>query len=227
MNWKKGKLILVLVLSAMISGCSFFSGSYHYEPPNLTPPDISECTIEINQNIDDVWIAAILYFSDTFFHMDNILKDSYLVNLSFSLDNPNKFCDCGTIHGYIKNVKVKRDYIFPAASRYQVYELANKGQLYRVERKVSLSGKVNITFHELQNNHTKVQVKIKYVLTNDITAHNVVAQTMGQPLPPSHLDSTNYFTSTTLGTDSNQVICRSTLSLERSILYGINEYINR
>lgn len=215
-------IVLGLCLTAIFSGC--FSGGYHYEPPSLTPPDISEYTIEINRNIDDVWSAVLLYVNDI---NTNILrwhhgsKDSYLIVLSFRTYNPNEYCDCGTVHTYIKNAKVRRDYNFPAASKNQLYEFVNEGQLIKVQREVFLSGKVNIILHELQNDRTKVKVMVKYALTKNTTVDNALAET----IPSTHLPSTNYFTSTTLGTDSNQIVCRSTFTLEKSILHNISEYI--
>jgi len=217
-------VFLVLGLATMFSGC--FAGGYHYEPPNLTPPDISECTIEINRNIDAVWRAIILVVNDIDL---NILrwhsgsKDLHLVYLSFRTHNPTDYCDCGKVQTYIKNAKVRRDYNFPAASKNQLYEFVNEGQLIKVQREVFLSGEVKITLHELLNDHTKVKVMIKYVLTKNTTVVNDVAET----IPSTHLPSKNYFTSTTLGTDSNQIICRSTLALEKSILHKINEYTNK
>jgi hypothetical protein len=111
--------------------------------------------------------------------MDNVLKDSYLLNLSFSVDNPSEYCDCGTINSWVKNARGRRGYVFPAASPYKVYEFAQKGQLYRIERKVPLSGKVNVTFSEIQKDRTKVKVKTKYVLTRNITSHNVGEEAIG------------------------------------------------
>ena len=102
-----------------------------------------------------------------------------------------------------------------------MYEFVNKNQLIKVQRKVSLSGKVNITFHELQNDLTKVKVMIKYTLIKNTIVDNAVAET----IPSTHLSSKNYFTSSTLGTDSNKIICRSTFTLEKNILSKINEYI--
>ena len=213
-------ILLVLGLGAMISGC--FSGAYHYHPPSLTPPDISEYTLEINHNINDLLQAALLYINNS-----NIVRwedgstEPYQIDASFRTYNPNEYCDCGTVHSRIKNAKVKRDYTFPAASTSQRYEFLNEGQVIKVQRKLSLSGKVNITFHELQNDLTKVKVMVKYALIKNTTLDNAVAET----IPSTHLPSTNYFTSTTLGTDSNKIICRSTFTLEKNIFSKINEYI--
>jgi hypothetical protein len=213
-------IFLVLGLGAMISGC--FSGSYHYDQPSLIPPEISECEIEIHQDINDVWQAALSYINDTnIVQWEHGSTDPYQIDASFKTYNPNEYCDCGTVHSWIKNAKVRRDYTFPAASTNQMYEFLNEGQVIKVQRKLSLSGNVHITFHELQNDHTKVKVMIEYALTKNTTAENAVTET----IPSTHLPSINYFTSTTLGTDSNQIICRSTLTLEKSILHKINEYV--
>jgi hypothetical protein len=51
----------------------------------------------VNKSVDEVWDSLVKELSKSFFVINNIDKESRIVNVSFYTDSPEDFVDCGTV----------------------------------------------------------------------------------------------------------------------------------
>jgi hypothetical protein len=126
----------------------------------------------IDKPRDIVWNSAVPELGKQFFVINNLDKSSGLINLSYSGD-PESFIDCGRVTSYVKNVKGERTYDFPASRAQQAYEVMNSNDLFFIERKMSLEGRVNLVFEETGPNSTRVTANTRYVITRQSMGRHV------------------------------------------------------
>ncbi|OPL14103.1 MAG: hypothetical protein AVO39_09635 [delta proteobacterium MLS_D] len=165
------KLILAsLILSILTVGCA---GRYDYRPPSSIVPQKN--SVEINKSKDEVWKIIVPALGKNFFVINNLDKESGIINISYSGD-PEKYVDCGHIESYVKNARGERTYRFPASSAHQTYEVMDMNQgggLFFVDRKMHLEGRMNLIVEEIAPNRTLITANTKYVLTKSGTVRNV------------------------------------------------------
>ena len=156
---KIGSLLLVLIFFA---GCG---NEFKYTKPS-TDYDIKNSII-LNKSKDEVWAELVPALSQTFFVINNIDKESGLINVSYSGD-PAEYIDCGIIYSMVKNLAGERKYCFHAASGYKEYEVWFSGPR-PVKRKMQLEGRININVQEVTPEQTKVSVYTKYIVNREFS----------------------------------------------------------
>jgi len=167
---KKALLIASLIIFVSIVGRA---GHIEYSPP--TRSAYQRNSIEIDKNKDEVWTMIVPALAKNFFVINNLDKESGIINISYS-DDPEKYVACGYIESYVKNARGERTYYFPAASANQTYEVMNmkqSGGLFFINRKMNLEGRMNLIVEEMAPNKTIVTANTKYVLTKSGTVRNV------------------------------------------------------
>lgn len=166
----KKLLFTSLLLSYLVVGCA---GHLEYRSPSSITPQKN--SVEINKNKDDVWKIIVPALGKNFFVINNLDKESGIINISYSGD-PEKYVNCGYIESYVMNARGKRTYNFPAASAHQTYEVMDMkqgGGLFFINRKMNLEGRMNLIVEEIAPNKTLVTANTKYVLTKSGTVRNV------------------------------------------------------
>lgn len=158
------KLISFLFIIIIVSSCAH---KFQYTQPKMNYNVIKSKTV--NMSKDQVWKKIISKLSETFFVINNIDKESGLINISYSGD-PQKYVDCGEIYSYIENLRGKRTYQFPASSAHQEYEIW-EDQLMPVKRNMSLEGRINIVVQEIEPEKTQVSVNSKYIITKEFSVY--------------------------------------------------------
>jgi hypothetical protein len=168
------KLKAVLSLTAItvaLTGC--VSGAAQYSTP--TAYRTNENTIVVARTREAAWQAAIPKLSKEFFVINTIDKSSGIVNISYAGD-PSKYIDCGRIHTEVKNLQGERTYDFPAASASQQYEgtgwvgAFHAPRLTNIDRRMSLDGRMNIVFEDVDSTHTRITVSTRYIVKRDTAA---------------------------------------------------------
>jgi hypothetical protein len=213
---RRGVLFVVLCFVTLIaSGC--VTGQYQTTPP--TSSKNVEHAITIDKPKDAVWSELVPALAKSFFVVNNIDKDSGFINVGYAGD-PEKYVDGGVFHGWVKNLQGRRDYDFPASRSYAKYEVFESGQIRRVERTLTLDGRINMTLEELGAEKTLVTVTAKYILTKSGQVfHLVVDQNYRSTWVPEAFMHTASFTT---GSDGyfpgNPNPCRATGLLETEIL---------
>jgi hypothetical protein len=207
--------LFVVLLAIILTGC--MAGKVDYSMPATTPSELNSKTIEKSR--DAVWSSSIPKLGKQFFVINNIDKSSGLINLSYS-GNPESFIDCGRVTSYVKNARGERTYDFAGSSANQSYEIMNPNGLFLLERKMSLEGRMNLIFEEIDQNSTKVTANTRYVITRQVTSRHISSN-----FPQSKTDTISFNSgeraSFPATHDGRALICVSTGKLERDVLSQI------
>ncbi|MGB2690276.1 MAG: hypothetical protein WBC36_14935 [Desulfobacterales bacterium] len=159
---KKFRLVILIIFVSMIA-ISCVSGKVSYiAPQGLQSTNNS---VVLKESKDKVWMKLIDGIGESFFVINNIEKDSGLINISYS-DDPCRFISCGTLNSNVLNAQGKRKYNFPACIEYKEYEEFNKGNLFIIRRRITLDGRASIIVQK-RNNGTLVKVNVRYVVIKD------------------------------------------------------------
>jgi len=154
----------IVTISALflLSGCA---SQMLYTPPAQQSIK-SENTKIINRSREEVWASAVPALGRQFFVINNLDKDSGLINISYSGD-PTVYVDCGVITVTLP-VAGGYDQTFPAAKESQVYRFHTPFSPQEYKRQMSLDGRVNLIFEKIDDHKTMVSANAKYVITRKI-----------------------------------------------------------
>ncbi len=112
-----------------------------------------------------VWTSSVPELGKQYFVINNLDKSSGFINVSYSGD-PERYIDCGRITSYVKNARGERTYDFGGSKAQQTYEIMDPGSgLFFIDRRMTLEGRVNLIFEEVESNATRVTVNTRYVVT--------------------------------------------------------------
>ena len=175
----------MLAIAGLAVGCA---GKYEYVRPTVLPSEPQNVKV-IGRSRDAVLNTSLHLLSERFRSSNNNLdQSSGIINISYNGD-PEKYIDCGRITSYVMDVRGERTYDFPASRAKQLYEamLPSVG-LLKIDRKMSLKGRVNLVFEELGPNRTRVTANTCYVIQLNINGRNVTNNT---PLTLSDIPAFN------------------------------------
>jgi hypothetical protein len=161
------RALVAILITVLLAGCG---GKLKYVKP--TAYGNIENSKTIAKPRDTVWNSAVRQLQEQSYVINNLDKASGLINLSHSGD-PESFVDCGSITSYVENAREKRIYNFPGARAHQTFEVMDASNIFVIERKMSLEGRVTLIFEEIGPNSTKVTANTRYVLTRQVTARQV------------------------------------------------------
>lgn len=166
---KEANKYIVFLLLTILVGCA---GKLEYTRPTSLPTVNN--SIVINKNKDNAWKQMVPMLGKQFFVINNLDKDSGIINISYSGD-PERYVDCGRIVSYVKNARGERTYDFPASKSYQDYEIMDTqggaGLLF-LSRKMNLEGRMNIIVEDIGNNQSRITANTRYILTKTTTVRN-------------------------------------------------------
>lgn len=217
-------LCVTLVTACVTPGKS----DYAYNPPISGPPPSNE--LVINSQFDKVWDRLVARLAQSFFVINNIEKESRLINVSFSPNQPEHFADCGESRRSFQFRDESRDYRYNVASP-STFKIADRwGANYplvtEATRTPILDGRANIYVAPQQEN-TIVTVNATYTLRISITGttqtYNAFAELIGQRrIPPETTSGLSFSTSepgsAPWGVNGQQVTCRSLGAFEQQVL---------
>jgi hypothetical protein len=153
--------------------------------------------------ISPFWRAFVAALSSDFFVINNLDKDTGLINVSYS-GEPERYLDCG-------QVKVgDNEY---AGSRGNVsYQQWQGLKLFRVSRQLRLEGRMNILVQEIDLKTSTVTVNTRYVVNRQVTATDSDGRT-------HNVNDSASFNHGEDGIFNQQGFrCRSTGALERHVI---------
>ena len=105
---KRAILILTFVV-IIFAGCS---GELKYTRPSFQRNVTN--TIVVQKSKEEVWRNIVPAIGKQFFVINNLDKESGIINISYSGD-PQKYVDCGYIYSYVKKRKRRKDISFPCS----------------------------------------------------------------------------------------------------------------
>ena len=228
---KKQKIAFWGLLGIFLTSCTTVSSTYKYYEPEPTHVD-NELVIE--RPFSEVWDSLVKELAKSFFVINNVEKESRIINVSFLTNNPEDYIDCGRSHrtsqiddeSFNFNYPVAHSNSFIIAAHWGTYK--NLLAKYLINRKVSLEGRVNI-YVAPQDEGTVITANARYVFSSDGSGtieyfNGVGTLVRSQPFPgsgPRTLSfNTNQPGSDDWGTPEEpiKVKCHSTGALEGQIL---------
>jgi hypothetical protein len=205
------RLVLAGVLTVCIAGCA--TSSMQYSPPNKV--SIVNST-KIAKPFDVVWDQLVRELSSDFFVINNIDKNSRLINISFSTNRPSDYIDCGrTVRAFNGIGGDSSTYNAADSARFNVTNRI--GQVFNVQRTTKLTGRANI-YVAPESPGTSVIVNTKYVL--DINSHATSLD--GKPAGQSS-SSVDFSTKTSSDQTANGPACSTKGVIEQKILAFVNQ----
>ncbi len=201
-------------VALMLAACA--SSSVNYRTPstyNITTEKV------LNFSFSKAWDSYVAKLSESFFVINNISKESRIINVSFGTNQPGEFVDCGhTTRTSNHPATGKQTFSYEVADD-SVYNAGVQGTnvVWRVRRDTSLEGRANI-YMAPNGNQTNLKVNARYVWSSNVSASSNVGGT--------GLDhKTVSFSTKEIATQSDESFgtlvtwsCRSNGTLEKRLL---------
>ena len=219
-------LLTLLISSCATAGTSVFS----YMPASTKKV---ENEIVVEKPFEQTWDHLVKELAKSFYVINNIEKESRIINVSFSTESPGRFIDCGETTRTYKRGKEHQFYVYNVESS-SSFKIADKAGAYGqfpvthyVNRATSLEGRANI-YVAPERDATVVSVNARYILTVRVSGDTVTENAYGNPMsntpiPPktyTHTFNTNQPNKGVWGTPQapQYLTCYSTGKLEGDIL---------
>lgn len=187
----KYRVLVLFVGMCFFAGCAKNGTStFKYTPPKEYK---IENEVLIDKGYSVVWDELVRELSKSFFTINNIDKNSRIINVSFYANNPGRYVDCGHSYRSTSRGDEHREYDYEVASSSN-YVLEDRGLDYfedeiHVDRRTSLEGKMNIYLAPEGENKTLLSVNVRYILSTDGTFRGVRKHISGNVVDSRQLDS--------------------------------------
>lgn len=141
-----------------LSGC--VTSTISYSPP--VGHDV-EAKRTFNEPFNRVWDRTVKNLASDFFVINNVEKESRIINVSFSASQPSRFVDCGTTNRTFENAQGKQYYMYKSADSTQ-YTWSHDIHAWNAYRTTNLNGRANIYVSEDAPKKTTIMANVKYIL---------------------------------------------------------------
>ena len=188
-----------------LGGCA--TSSISYVPP-VEQKVVNSATVD--KSFDEVWDRLVRQLSSDFFVINNIDKNSRLINVSFSSQRPSEYVDCGVSTRTFKNARGDQTYTYKTAESANFSTTNNQGIVFNVNRTTKLDGRINI-YVAPEAGRTLVNVNTKYIVGVTMNVVSVDGRPAGNP-------TTTFDFSTKQGYITSEVSCHALGKIEQRIL---------
>ena len=169
-------IFILLIMTIFMNGC-VKNGitNRDYIKPDIK--QINNSTI-IEKPFDKAWDNLVEQLSKSFFTINNIDKQSRIINISFYSNNPNDYISCGRFDINTSRGKESRHYNYDLSeNKTIILEMGAERTYFEVDQvdtiKATIEGKINIYVAPIEKNKTKCSVNIRYILTRN---HNIIIE---------------------------------------------------
>jgi hypothetical protein len=221
----------VIVVVAVLSGCATQGvNSFKYLERSPTRVD-NEITISKPQ--PQVWDGLVKELSKSFFVINNIDKESRLINLSFSSNSATDYVECGQTHRVYQQGSKKEVFDYDVAGP-ATFKFAAPRQEHNafvnyaiMQRQTSVEGRTNIYLapNEKDSSTTIMTVNTRYILTIKTRGQAYAEHLNGNIYPREHIPEQTFtimFNTNQPGQASgaaaDMITCFSKGKLEKDIL---------
>lgn len=166
-------ILALTAISIALAGCATSELNYSY--PQTYQIKNQEM---INESFDVVWDRLVKNLSSDFFVINNIEKNSRIINVSFSENKPSKYVDCGTTTREFSNIRGKTSYTYDPADSARYTFTNGQGQAFNATRTSRLNGRTNI-YLAPEGNGTLININTKYVVDVDIKYQDMTNKYVG------------------------------------------------
>ncbi len=232
----KNQLVVIVGLSLFLAGCAGKTATHdlaYVEPKAVTIDN----EVVVSSDYDKTWSDLVGEMSKSFYVINNIDKESRLINLSFTItNNISDYVDCGISNRSFSLADLNKSVSYKAADKSNYYHSTGvnsappNSTYFKVFRSPSLEGRVNV-YVAPQGDSTIVSVNTRYIWDIKISYEEY----MYMPLYNSHnlvrnkQRDTNAnmepvsFNTNDVGSNGDGVTCLATGKLEKEILDIIRE----
>ncbi len=192
----------------MLAGCA--GSTIEYTSPKLRQIETERI---VRLPFEQAWDRYVSELSKSFFVINNISKESRIINVSFSSSKPSAFVDCGVTERTSKHPATGEERFVYLTADSATYNVGQNGTniLWRMSRTTSLEGRANIYIAPVDQKSTLMRVNAKYVWQVKVRGQSNTGANYFD-------DATIDFTTNSEGRDQEGVVCRSKGVLEKQLL---------
>lgn len=230
---KRAALGASIAMCLIVASCATVGpNEANYTPPAEGVP--VKNTVVVDAPFGKVWDHLVEELSSSFFVINNIDKESRLLNVSFSSDTPDKFIDCGRTHREMEYKGRTEDYDYDVAASstfkgaFKWGPFHNLPAIATVHRNANLSGRMNVYVAPKTDSETTVSVNARYIFSVNVSgvvdSYNAFGGETGENPIPGTTDTITFNTGAPgakqwgTGAHSEIVRCRSRGVLEGKVL---------
>jgi hypothetical protein len=180
------KISGIFLAASLVVGC-VAPAQFNLTYTEPTPTPIRN-TITVNEDFEKTWKKLVSEMSKSFYVINNIDKESNLINLSFSItDNIGDYVDCGNSRRTFSLKDIRENVSYRVADKSESYASSTTHRAppnttyYRQFRSPKLEGRTNV-YVAAENGKTEVRVNTRYIWT----LKNRAQEYMYMPLYNSH-----------------------------------------
>jgi len=189
----------------LLASCA--TSTAHYAPPS--PSSVTN-TKFVDKPFDVVWDALVKELSGDFFVINNIDKNSRLINISFSSQTPSEFVDCGQSTRTFKNARGEQTYAYKTSDSTSFTTANDQGHAFNWRRTSRLDGRTNI-YVAPEKAGTNITVNTKYVVSISVNATAIDGR-------PAYTESFIFDPSTKQPYSKDNIVCMANGTIEERIL---------
>ncbi len=180
------KLFLGAIGASILSGCATQGTSTADYNPGTASKVTNEKAVNRPQNV--VWDELVRELSKSFFVINNIERESRIINVSFNSNSPEQYVDCGRTQRTYTEGDKRESYNYAVAER-STYKVAGQKQpnpsfknYAVITRETSLDGRANIYVAPDPSNpaRTIVSVNTRYILSVKTRGDGFIENSYGQ-----------------------------------------------
>ena len=225
------RFITIIALSLFLAGCAGKTATYsldYVEPKAMTIDN----ELVVTSDYDKTWSDLVAEMSKSFYVINNIDKESRLINLSFTItNNISDYVDCGISKKSFSLAGINQNVSYKTADKSENYMSSIRNSVppnttyYKLFRAPSLEGRANV-YVAPRAESTIVSVNTRYVFDVNIAyeeymymplydRHNIVRTK--QRDTNSNVESVSFNTND-VGSNAEGIVCVATGKFEQEIL---------
>lgn len=223
--------IATLILISTLSGCAIQGVSTSQYQEGTKQPIKNE--IIVDGSYSEVWDLLVKDLAKSFYVINNIDKESRIINVSFSTPDPEEYVDCGrTSRTFKEGDQVERyDYAIAGKSTFKVAAEHQENPAFSnyavLTRTPNLEGRANIYLAPVAGaqNKTTISVNTRYILEIRIRGQAFAKHFSGSIQSRGQVpEETQNFTFNTNGSYSNEfgggvrITCSAKGKIETEVL---------
>ncbi|MDO8652026.1 MAG: membrane lipoprotein lipid attachment site-containing protein [Undibacterium sp.] len=226
------KFFFIPLLVLILSGCAT-QGVSSFDYTKKTPIEVKN-ELQLNQPYLQVWDKLIKELSKSFYIINNIDKESRIINLSFSSSKPSDFVECGSTSRTYKQGEHIESITYDVADN-STFRVATQKQehptmtnYFSVRRVTNLEGRTNIYLAPLDSDKTKtlITVNTRYVLNINTFSQGYAQHISGNLFTRGNEintpNSVSFNTNKPNSAPTDQITCFSKGKLEQDVLQLLN-----
>lgn len=206
------KYLIIGALGLSLTACA--KHSTEYSAPEIVTVETKRVS---NKKFDKFWDEYVEKLAESFFVINNISKESRIINVSFSTNTPSDYIDCGKDHRTSFHPTTGEEVFDYNVTDDSIYNMGVDGTnfLSSVTRITALEGRANLYIAPYHATKTQIKANAKYVFKTNIsgylnTGHAIPAKNVMVDFTSTQPGIANYPSAT--------VTCASNGKLESRLL---------